>query len=188
MARIDELDILIRQKRGKIVASIPQLGLHATGQDIGAALSSLETKKKALLEDLKAADILDEFEQVPWAASSPGARIVMQSGNLWQFALKTLIVVVLVSAALLIPAGLLADKIRNDFRGLSLGGRGFWTKLESELSRVADPSSDLSEEKKKKILADLRAVVERLRPYAAAVGPLFSDLRGDASQLHPPRN
>jgi hypothetical protein len=53
---------------------------------------------------------------------------------------------------------------------------------------VADPSSDLSEEKKKKILADLRAVVERLRPYAAAVGPLFSDLRGDASQLHPPRN
>ena len=68
----------------------------------------------------------------------------MPSSNLWQFALKTLIVVVIVSAALLIPAGLLADKIRNDLRGLSLGGRGFWTKLESELSRVADPNSDLS--------------------------------------------
>ena len=188
MARIDELDILMRHKSGKVVASIPQLGLHATGQDVGSALSSLENKKKALLEDLKAADISDEFEQVPWAASSPGARIVAQSGSLWHFALKTLIVVVIVSAALLIPAGLLADKIRNDFRGLSVGGRGFWTKLESELSRAADPSSGLSEEKKKKILADLRAVVERLRPYAAELGPLFSDLRGDASQVHPPRN
>ena len=111
-----------------------------------------------------------------------------QSGSLWHFALKTLIVVVIVSAALLIPAGLLADKIRNDFRGLSVGGRGFWTKLELELSRAADPSSGLSEEKKKKILADLRAVVERLRPYAAELGPLFSDLRGDTSQVHPPRN
>jgi hypothetical protein len=188
MARIDELDILIRHKRGKVVASIPQLGLHATGQDVGSALSSLENKKKVLLEDLKAADVLDEFERVPWTAASPEARIVMQSGNLWQFALKTLTVVVIVSAALLIPAGLLADKIRNDVRGLSLGGRSFWTKLESELSRAADPSRDLPEERKKKILADLRAVVERLRPYAAELGPLFSDLRGDTSQVHPPRN
>jgi hypothetical protein len=188
MARIDELDILIRHKSSKVVASIPQLGLYAAGQDVGSALSSLENKKKALLEDLKAADISDEFEQVPWTAGPPGARIVAQSGSLWHFALKTLIVVVIVSAALLIPAGLLADKIRNDFRGLSIGGRGFWTKLESELSRAADPSSGLSEEKKKKILADLRAVVERLRPYAAELGPLFSDLRGDTSQVHPPRN
>jgi hypothetical protein len=188
MARIDELDILIRHKSGKTVASIPQLGLHATGQDVRSAVSALENKKKILLEDLKAADVPDEFDQVPWAVGSQGTKVIMQSGSLSQFALKTLIIVIIVSAALLIPVGLLANKISKDFRGLSVGGRGFWTKLESELGRAADPSSDLPEERKKKILADLKTVVERWRPYAAELGPLFSDLRGDTSQVRPSRN
>ena len=187
MARIDELDILIRPKTGKVVASIPQLALHATGQDVGSALSLLENKKRALLEDMRAADIPDEFEQIPWSAGSPATRMVMASSGLWQFALKTLIVVAVLSAALLIPAGLLADKISKDLR-VSFGGRQFWTKVEQELSRAADPSNDLPQEKKEKIRADLRAIVERWRPYAAELGPLVSDLRGETPQVCSPGN
>jgi len=187
MARIDELDIVIRPKTGKVVASIPQLGLHAIGEDAHSALSSLENKKRLLLEDMKAADVPDEFDQVPWTAGSPATRIVRASDNLWQFGLKSLIVVVIFSAALLIPAGLLAAKIRNDLR-VSFGGQQFWTKLEHELSRAADPSNDLPQEKKEKIQADLRAIVERWRPYAAELAPLFSDLRGETPQVRPPRN
>jgi hypothetical protein len=187
MARIDELDMVIRPKTGKVVASIPQLALHATGEDVASALSLLENKKRALLEDMQAAGVPDEFDQVP-VAGLPATRMVMQSGSAWQFALKLLIVVVVLSAAVLITAGLLADKIKKDLRGVSLGGHQFWTKLESELSRMADPSNDLPDAKKKKIISDLRIVVERLRPYAAELGPLFSDLRGEATQVSPPRN
>jgi hypothetical protein len=185
MARIDELDIVIRHRTDKVVASIPQLGLHAIGEDAGSALSSLENKKRALLEDMKAADVPDEFVLVPWMAGSPATGTGMASP--WQFALKFLIVVIVLSAVVLIPAGLLAAKIRNDLRA-SFGGRQFWTKLEHELSRAADPSNDLPEEKKEKIQADLRAIVERWRPYAAELAPLFSDLRGETPQVRPPRN
>jgi hypothetical protein len=187
MARIDELDIVIRRKTGKVVASIPQLALHATGQDVASALSLLENKKRALLEDMQAAGVPDEFDQVP-VAGLPATRAVMKPGSVWQFVLKFLIVVVVLSAVVLITTGLLADKIKNDLRSVSLGGHQFWTKLESELSRMADPSNDLPAAKKKKILSDLQIVVERLRPYAAELGPFFSDLRGETSQVRPPRN
>ncbi len=176
MGSINELDIVLRQKSGKVVASIPQLGLYGIGPNATSALSALEQKKAALLDDMKAAEVPDEFERVAWSAGSP---MRVQRGNLRQFLLKVLIVVVLLSAATLIPAWLLATKIQKDLAGFSTGGRQFWTKLESELGRAADPSSDLPEAKKRKILSDLRAIVERWRPYAAQLGPLFSDLRGE---------
>lgn len=179
MVSINELDIVVvRRKSGKVVASIPQLGLYGIGPNATSALSALEQKKAALLDDMKAAEVPDEFDRVAWSAGSP-TRVDVQRGNLWQFPLKVLVVVVVLSAAMLIPAGLLAKKIQKDLAGFSTGGRQFWTKLESELGRAADPSSDLPEAKKQKILSDLRAIVERWRPYAAQLGPLFSDLRGE---------
>jgi len=186
MASIDELDIVIRHKAGKVVASIPQLPFHAIGGDARSALSLLEKKKRALLEDIKAAEVPDEFEQVPWIAGSSATRMVTQSGSVWQFALKFLIAVIMLSAAVLIMAGLLGDKIKKELGGVSVGGHQFWMKLESELSRMADPNSDLPDAKKKKVLADLRVIVERWRPYAAELGPLFSDLRGGTPQVRAP--
>ena len=49
MASIDELDMVIRRKGEKVIASIPQLGLVATASEPQAALSALETKKNLLL-------------------------------------------------------------------------------------------------------------------------------------------
>jgi len=183
MASIEELDIVIRRRTsGKIVASIPQLSLYAVGNDTYSALSSLDDKKKRLLDDMKEADIPDEFDYLPSATTPAGTRMVTQPGSLSQFALKALILVALIFLVLLVPAGLLAEKARKDMASLSFGGRQFWTKLETQLSRGADPSSDLPEAKKQQILADLRVVVDRWRPYAAELGRFISDLRGDNAQ------
>ena len=47
----------------------------------------------------------------------------------------------------------------------SLGGRQFWTKLESELDKLADPRTDLPPEKKAKILSQIKAISDRWRPF-----------------------
>lgn len=46
-----------------------------------------------------------------------------------------------------------------------LGGRDFWTKLERELDNQASPAADLPAAKKKKILAEIRVVADRWRPF-----------------------
>ena len=115
MASIEELDIVIRRRTsGKIVASIPQLSLYAVGNDTHSALSSLDDKKRRLLDDMKEADIADEFDYLPSATTPAGTRMVTQPGSLSQFALKALIVVALISLVLLVPAGLLAEKARKE--------------------------------------------------------------------------
>jgi hypothetical protein len=46
-----------------------------------------------------------------------------------------------------------------------VGGRQFWTKLERALDDQADPKSDLTPEKKRKLLADIKAISDRWRPF-----------------------
>ncbi len=42
MSRIDELDIVIRHKSGKVIAGMPQLSLYAKADEIHAAITALE--------------------------------------------------------------------------------------------------------------------------------------------------
>ena len=53
MSVIDELEIIIRQKDGKVVASIPQLNLYAKAANVDAALASLDAKKAALVAEME---------------------------------------------------------------------------------------------------------------------------------------
>jgi hypothetical protein len=139
MVSINELDIVVRRKSGKVVASIPQLGLYGIGPNATSALSALEQKKAALLDDMKAAEVPDEFDRVAWSAGSP-TRVDIQRGNLWQFLLKVLVVVVVLSAAMLIPAGLLAKKIQKDLAGFSTGGRQFYCRTLAPLRSSIGPA------------------------------------------------
>ena len=41
MSRVDELDVVIRHKGGKVIAGIPQIGLYAKGDDVNVALAAL---------------------------------------------------------------------------------------------------------------------------------------------------
>lgn len=51
----------------------------------------------------------------------------------------------------------------------AVGGRRFWSKLEEELDRAAAPGSDLSAEKKEKLINNIRTIAARWRPLFEAL-------------------
>jgi len=94
-------------------------------------------------------------------------------GPIGRFLIKT----VIVCAAIVVSGWIVLDLL-DDFAtrrmeqfeqtvraATSLGGHRFWTKLESELDRLADSRADLSPEKKQKILSQIKAVSDRWRPF-----------------------
>lgn len=94
-------------------------------------------------------------------------------GPIGRFLIKT----VIVCAAIIVSGWIMLDLL-DDFASrrmeqfertvravTALGGHRFWTKLESELDRLADPRADLSPEKKQKILSQIKVVSDRWRPF-----------------------
>jgi hypothetical protein len=47
----------------------------------------------------------------------------------------------------------------------AVGGRRFWAELEQGLEELASPGADMSPEKREKILAQIRAISDRWRPF-----------------------
>jgi hypothetical protein len=101
------------------------------------------------------------------------SQVDMRRGPIGQFAIKT----VIVAGAIVVSAWVMLDLL-DDFAdrrmqqlertmrsATSLGGRQFWTKLENQLEQLADPKSDLPPEKKQKILAEIKVISERWRPF-----------------------
>ena len=189
MIPIDELDIVIRRKGTKVSAGIPQLALWATAADAQAAMTALEQKRAAFLADAAEADALDDLKIGPYRS---GYALPPRSVELRHFALKALIVVGLIAAAIALSAGVLAAKfeplleraqqIAADTQAkmqqyTKIGGAQFWEKLEHELDRAADPASDMPPEQKRKVLAQIHAVVERWRPFMAEIAPLFAEFQ-----------
>ena len=61
MNRLDKLDITIQHRDHKVFASIRSLRLHACADTADGALRELERQKSALVTDLKAAGLLEDF-------------------------------------------------------------------------------------------------------------------------------
>ena len=175
MNQLDKFEISIRRKDDKIIAAVPQLGLYATASDIHGALDALERKKAALLKDLIAAGEVEHLSAVPVA--DPVAPAASQ--GLAQFALKVGIVVVLVAAAIVITSNLIATKLEStrlawqatlqDYS--KIGGAQFWSKVEKGLDQLADPRSEMPEEKRQKILSNIRVLRDRWWPFIAEAMP-----------------
>src|SRR5215831_2187961 len=190
MSRIDELDIVIRHKSGKVTAGIPQLGLYATADDVHAAITSLEQKRAAFLADLNEAGGLDDLEVRHYnVGSAPSQR----RGELGQFTLKALILIGLIAGAFVLSAALLVPRIERIVanteakmqRYTKIGGAQFWAKVEGELERAVDPAHDMPPEKKRKLLSQIHVLVERWRPFVAEIAPLFADFQRPASAAGP---
>ena len=77
-----------------------------------------------------------------------------------------------------VSGAMLANRIESGARGIVgadfRGGRQFWTNLEQGLEKMADPSNEMSEERKQKLVSHIRVLVNRLRPFTAEVAPLFA--------------
>jgi hypothetical protein len=171
MSRVDELDVIIRRKSGKVVAFIPQLNLYAKADDVQTAMASLDEKKKTLIADLEDLGELDRLELDGPAAGRPAAR-----AGMGPFAIKTAIVAVAVAAVIVVAGGFIAGTVNNSIRetvssvrNVKIGGAKFWSGLEETLDRLAEPGRDIPEAKKQKLLADIRAIGIKWRPFLVEI-------------------
>jgi hypothetical protein len=196
MSQLDELDVVIRRKGGKIIAGIPSVGLYASGDTVAAALDALEARKTAYQSDLEEAGFTAGMDIPNRAMAAPMATARSVPGDLRSFALKSLIAIGLVTAAIVLVGALLISKIDDTIAravysvqaqlgpiaNAKIGGSQFWAKVENEIDRVANPNSGMAPEKQQKVLSNIRAIVTRVRPFVAEVAPLFSDLRSPDGQ------
>jgi hypothetical protein len=113
--------------------------------------------------------------------------VELRLGAMGQFTLKIAIVSVAIVLSGWIIVNILDDFASRRMQELDatirsaavIGGRGFWTKLEEELDKGADPRMDISPEKKRKILSQIRIISDRWRPFLAEAA---SSLAGEANQ------
>jgi hypothetical protein len=175
MNQLDKFEISIRQKDDNVTAAAPRLGLYTTATDIHSALDALERKKAALLEDLTAAGEVEHLSAI--AVADPVA--LARSQGLAQFTLKVGIVVVLVAIGIVVTTNLVATKIEatrvawqttlQDYS--KIGGAQFWSKVEKTLDNLANPKNEMPEDKRQKILSDIRAIRDRWWPFIAEAVP-----------------
>jgi hypothetical protein len=194
MSQLDELDVVIRRKGGKVIAGIPSIGLYAPADTVAAALDALEARKITYQSDLVEAGFTGDMDIPNRASAVPVARSA--SGDLRSFALKFGIAIGLITAAVILVGGLLASKIDDTIdrtvfavrtqlapiANAKIGGSQFWAKVENEIDRAANSNNAMAPEKQQKLLSNIRAIVTRVRPFVAEVAPLFSDPRSPDGQ------
>ena len=118
---------------------------------------------------------------------SPSQAVELRLGPIAQFALKTAIVAVAIVLSAWIMLDVLEGFVTRRMEQLettirsatAIGGRQFWTKLEDELDKMADPRTDISPEKKRKILSQIKVISDRWRPFLSEAA---ASIAGDAGQ------
>src|SRR4051812_46277060 len=107
------------------------------------------------------------------------------SSGIGPFAVKGLIVTALVVTASFLVIDRLDSTLEERIRpamGAIHGGREFWAKFERELERLADPKNDIPAEKKAKLLAQVRAIADRWRPFVVEVVSVADQTKVTADQ------
>ena len=118
---------------------------------------------------------------------SPSQAVELRLRPIGQFALKTAIVAVAIVLSAWIMLDVLEgfvtrrmEQLETTIRSATvIGGRQFWTKLEEELDKIADPRTDISPEKKRKILSQIKVISDRWRPFLSEAA---ESIAGDAGQ------
>jgi hypothetical protein len=175
----EHLDIVVRSKNGHYLASMPQINVLAASDTLSGALQRLEQKKQELVAELTAADCLEDFRVAP---SDEQAISVRRSAL--GFIGKTIVVVTALViggffftryATKTVDQMLSHQSAEMRDRFSSVGGARFWTNLEKQLANAADPKNDLPAAKKEAILAQIRTLADRYRPFVREVSLLFYD-------------
>jgi hypothetical protein len=172
MMAMERSDIVIRQVGDGYVAGVPNLGLYARGATAPAALAALEARRAALPEEIAAVGIAEPFPE-----PSPHLPQMRFLDSLGLFVAKAIIVFVLLTATL---AGTGAFVIGRAYRATigilgtpTIGGAAFWAKMQEDIHSAADPGKEMPEPVKQRLLADLRVLVARWRPFVAEIAPLI---------------
>lgn len=178
----DDFDIVIRRRNGATLAAIPDLGLYGKGADAGAALATLEQRKKGFVEDMKAG-LIDPDLFTPRGDSRSGRS---RTSGIGLLTVKAGILIALLTFSGLFAAQFVTAKaekvveigrqsamaVMHQYR--TIGGRDFWAKLEKALESASDSSNEMSEERRQKLLASIHTLVQRWRPFVAEAASIFS--------------
>ena len=169
---------------------LPMMLIGASGRAI---------TRGAFVGDEAAADIAVE-RHTPVALPQSRVRIetnsqsgtVMRQEEIIQFAVKTCIVAVVISACGIFVADWIIKSVEastaNTISAVreqlapTVGGRQFWINVKQQLDNAAAPSSDLPPEEKQKLLNDVRAIVSRWRPFIDAAQDELHKPAGASSQ------
>jgi hypothetical protein len=169
----EDLDIVIHPRNGRFLASLPQIGIYAIGNSIVEAVELAQQKKRDLVHDLIAMEQLHDFRI---RVTREGRLARDQSLFDYRRALVFLGKVVVVLVAVIVGANLVSQKIRAVTSQTRIGGSQFWSNVEMQLAKAADPKSDLSADRKQKILSQIHTLVERWRPFFREASFLFVDV------------
>jgi hypothetical protein len=184
--------------------------LYATGADIPAALEHLEKRKRALIEDLRDADELENFEiPRPSFVNLSGSTDLTRLGvktDLTQFAIKTLFVACVIALAVGIPGAIfigkaeslvartiviaqaerqkISEQLSEKLHQYSkVAGAIFKEQIIAGLNRAAAPRP---EEKKQEWLRITRAIVNEWRPVVTEAGTIFTPPKEAGTIVTPP--
>jgi hypothetical protein len=167
-------------------ARIPELSLACRDDAVDTVVRKLREKAATLLEELREAEALDEL---PEPQSRKGNATQVAVAPWWDirgFALRSVLIVAIFAIALGITVGgiqralnstvdkldaAVAHRVEATFGGLK--PKAFWKHIDAELARYADPKSDLPPEKQAQLVAEIRAVVNRIKPFTNELAPLF---------------
>ena len=178
MGSLDQFDVVIRRRNGSIIACIPDLRLYARADDVHAAIDALDVKKRELETEIPEIEDLAMLDRTPEPISRAS-----RSSRIALFAAKAAIVIALSAIAIIYASSFIAANVDRTAEriqarvsdAMKIGGREFWSKLETGLAQAAEPRNDLPEEKKQKLLSDLRTIATRWRPFLVEVGQLFAE-------------
>ena len=177
MATVSDYRPVLVERDGRFFLHIESLGLIAAGDDPDAAYAELKRRFAALEEDARAADLLDGLPPPPAVgapARAPGA--VVMKGDLKGFLIRVGIVLVAVLVVLLPVTWSVGGAVERAVAKVQIkGGRDFWANLEGGLHKMAGPEGALDPERRDRLLADLKVMVERVQPFAAALRPLTGE-------------
>lgn len=67
-----------------------------------------------------------------------------------------------------------------------IGGAKFWSRVEETVDRMAAPGSDMPEAKKQKLLADIRAIGAKWRPFLVEIHSALDVPNGPAPKAPAP--
>lgn len=184
----DNFDIIVRRRNNRIQVSIPDLWLYAHADDLPTAMRLLDEKKELLLADLSAAGVLDQLGKKQSRLPATEAASLRQ--ELVRFLAKFAIVGFILSAAFAAVASIAITQVASVKSNVTkqlknLTGAQIASVADRLLERAAAPTADLSEEKRRKILSEIKILAERWGPFIdEAAAALKLDGHGN-SKLQP---
>jgi hypothetical protein len=197
MVDLDKFDVVLKRSGGQVRASVPQLGIVAVADDPLSALDEVERKKAELKDDLAKSGVVEDFTAadpfaIIWSVIRQRRddlrrmRVPAVVSEIGRFAVKAAIVACLITGALVFTGNLLAQKLEGLFARVEgsverieagTRGRALWARLERGLEGLAAPENELPEERKQKLLSDIRIIATRWKPFVAEARGLILDER-----------